>query len=154
MYSPLHTLPTAHPPHCTPSPLHTLPTAHPPHAHYTPSQLHTLTTSIPGTLPSAHLPHYVLSPSPSQLEQEVEHIREAHTILEASTAKREQLEMAMRRKLEAELRKAREANLQLKGTNKQSSGHLSHMGKFHHPLGPNVHFCSKMSPAVWTTTMV
>ena len=83
----------------------------------------------------------------------MEHIREAHTILEASTAKREQLEMAMRRKLEAELRKAREGNLQLKGTNKQSFGHLSHTGN---PLRPNVqyeHFCSKMSPAVWTTTI-
>ena len=41
-------------------------------------------------------------------------------------AKREQLEMAMRRKLEAELRKARESNLQLKSKNKQGLAHLAH----------------------------
>ena len=43
--------------------------------------------------------------------------------MEASTAKREQLETAMRRKLETELRKAREANLQQKG--KEMSAHSS-----------------------------
>ena len=56
--------------------------------------------------------------------------------MEASTAKREQLETAMRRKLETELRKAREANLQQKG--KEMSAHSSHTWESVH-FNPAMH---------------
>ena len=54
-------------------------------------------------------------PPPPQLEQEVEHIREAQRLLEANTVRREKLERAMRSRLEQELLKLREDSLQRKG---------------------------------------
>lgn len=48
-----------------------------------------------------------------KIEQEVERIREAHTLLEESTKRREKLENAMRTKMEQQLKKLKEANVQL-----------------------------------------
>lgn len=56
--------------------------------------------------------HIVLCP---QIEQEVEGIREAHRILEASTVRREGLEKALRVKLEQEIRRLKEEGIKLKG---------------------------------------
>ena len=50
-----------------------------------------------------------------QIEQEVEGIREAHRILEASTLRREGLEKALRVKLEHEIRRLKEEGINLKG---------------------------------------
>ena len=49
------------------------------------------------------------------MEQELEHLREAHRLLEATTSRKERLEVAMRKKLEEELRKSKEASVQQKG---------------------------------------
>ena len=49
------------------------------------------------------------------MEQEIEQIREAYQLLEASTQRREALEKAMRKKLEDELRQQKETTLQLQG---------------------------------------
>ena len=57
-----------------------------------------------------------------QMEQEMEQIREANQLLEASTQRREALEKAMRRKLEEELRQQKETNLQLQGGNEEGGG--------------------------------
>lgn len=61
-------------------------------------------------------------PPPMQMEQEMEQIREANQLLEASTQRREALEKAMRRKLEEELRQQKETNLQLQGGNEEGGG--------------------------------
>ena len=50
-----------------------------------------------------------------QIEQEVEGIREAHRILEASTVRREGLEKALRVKLEQEIWRLKEEGIKLKG---------------------------------------
>lgn len=51
----------------------------------------------------------------AQIEQEVEGIREAHRILEASTVRREGLEKALRVKLEQEIWRFKEEGIKLKG---------------------------------------
>lgn len=50
-----------------------------------------------------------------QIEQEVEHIREAHRVLEAGTMRREGLEKALRSKLEQEVRRLKEESISLRG---------------------------------------
>ena len=50
-----------------------------------------------------------------QIEQEMEHIREAHRMLEASTVRREGLEKTLRVKYEQEIRRIKEENINLKG---------------------------------------
>ena len=50
-----------------------------------------------------------------QIEQEVEHIREAHRLMEAGTVRRGRLEKALRSKLEEEVRRLKEETISLKG---------------------------------------
>lgn len=52
----------------------------------------------------------------TQLEQEIEHIREGQRMLEASTSRREKLEGALRAKLEKQVRSLRGEIVHLKGT--------------------------------------
>ena len=54
-----------------------------------------------------------------QLEREVERIREAHRLLEASASRRSKLEATMRDKLEQEIRRLKEDNIQQKGMHAQ-----------------------------------
>ena len=51
----------------------------------------------------------------AQIEQEVEHIREAHNLLEAGAARREGLEKALRSKLELEVCRLQEESIGLRG---------------------------------------
>jgi len=50
-----------------------------------------------------------------QIEQEVEHIREAHRLMEAGTMRRAGLEKALRSKLEEEVLKLKEETVCLRG---------------------------------------
>lgn len=54
-------------------------------------------------------------PSLVQLEHELEKIRETCHTLEASAARKERVETAMRTRLEKELRRAKEINMKQKG---------------------------------------
>ena len=56
-----------------------------------------------------------ISNNTQQLEQEIEHIREGHRMLESSTARREKLEGALRAKLEKQVRSLRGENVHFKG---------------------------------------
>lgn len=58
-----------------------------------------------------------------QLEREVERIREAHRLLEASASRRAKLEATMRDKLEQEIRKLKEDNIQQKGIERERRTH-------------------------------
>ena len=54
-------------------------------------------------------------PSVYQLEHEVEKVRETCRTLEATTARKEKVETAMRARLEKELRRTKEVNVKQKG---------------------------------------
>lgn len=93
-----------------PTPIPPIPYHHSPYHHY---HTHSHTTLIP---PHTQLPyHHSLPLFVLQIEQEVEGIREAHRILEASTQRREGLEKALRIKLEQEIRRIKEENISIKG---------------------------------------
>lgn len=59
--------------------------------------------------------YFHLFQTTQQLEQEIEHIREGHRMLEASAARREKLEGALRAKLEKQVRSLRGENVHFKG---------------------------------------